>query len=197
MVEVVAVGLNSDSQGRVLAVPLPSMGSAAALALVLLQICACSPQCWWGGLCGGVPCSPPCQTPAVSASWCNTQVWKPSEDLPPALYCSLGLYLPSHGQDSISSLCRLRPRLHHRQGWAGSWHERRRDRLQPPLSLHAAEGLIDKQVSAPKEKRRSRFEAASLINTQPWLSPPPTGFQTTAARVIRALGSTVSAIITG
>lgn len=57
--------------------------------------------------------------------------------------------------------------------------------------------VIDKQVSALKEKRCSMLEAASLINTQPWLSPLPTGFQMTTVGVIRALGSTVSEIITG
>lgn len=57
--------------------------------------------------------------------------------------------------------------------------------------------VIDKQVSAPRENRCSMFEAASLINTQPWLSLLPTGFQMTAAGVIRALGSPVSEIITG
>lgn len=183
MIKVVAAGLAPGSQGWVLAMPLPCVGSAAALALVLLQVCACNPRCWPGWLCGDVLRSLPCQTPAASTSWYNTGVWKPLEDLPPALYCSLGLYLPSHGQESISS--QRQPQLHPSAGTDWIWVPEE-DRLG-----------IDKQVSALKEKRCSMFEAASLVNTQPWLSPLPTGFQMTAAGVIRALGSTVSEIITG
>lgn len=74
---------------------------------------------------------------------------------------------------------------------------KRRDGLYPSLSFRSAKGVIDKQVSALKEKCRSIFEAASMINTEPWLSLLPTGFQMTAVGVIRALGSTVSEIITG
>lgn len=137
VLEVVAVGLVPHSQGRVLAVPLPGVGSAFH----------------WGFI------FPPTGRRALAAS---------------------------AGSSSILP-----------QGQTGSGRERRRDRLRPPLSLRAAKGVIDKQVSALKEKRCSVFEAASLINAPPWLSPLPTGFQMTAAGVIRALGSTVSEIITG
>lgn len=80
---------------------------------------------------------------------------------------------------------------------AGSRSKRRRDELYPSLSFRTAKGVIDKQVSALKEKCCSIFAAASVINTQPWLSLLPTGFQMTAVGLIRALGSTVSEIITG
>lgn len=87
------------------------------------------------------------------------------------------------------------PILPHAQ--AGSRHKGRRGGLYPSLSFRTAKGVIDKQVSALKEKCHSIFEAASMINTEPWLSLLLTGFQMMAVGVIRALGSTVSEIITG
>lgn len=54
MTKAVALGLVPGSQGRVLAVPLPRMGSAVAPALGLLQVGGCNPRCWRGRLCRGV-----------------------------------------------------------------------------------------------------------------------------------------------
>lgn len=49
MMKVVALGLVPGSQSRVLAVPLPRVVSAVALALVWLQVCACNqPVQHWG-----------------------------------------------------------------------------------------------------------------------------------------------------
>lgn len=141
------------------------------------------------------PCSLPCQTPAMNTSWYRTEVWEPLEDFPRALCSSLGLYLPSHQQENISSQCWLQPHPPSCPGWIQV--QGGRDGLYPSLSSCTAKGVIDKQVSALEEKCRSIFEAASVINTEPWLSLLLTGFQMMAGGVIRALGSTVSEIITG
>lgn len=43
--KIVALGLVPGSEGQVLPVPLPYLGSAAALAPILCQVCACDPRC--------------------------------------------------------------------------------------------------------------------------------------------------------
>lgn len=106
-----------------------------------------------------------------------------------------GFICPSMSRGMLAASAGSSPILPRAQ--AGSRCKRRRDGLYPSLSFRSAKGVIDKQVSALKEKCRSIFEAASMINTEPWLSLLPTGFQMTAVGVIRALGSTVSEIITG
>lgn len=116
MMKAVAVGLVPGSQGQVLAVPLPRMASAVALALGLLQVCGCNPRCWRGWLCRGV--TPLTALPVLSSGWYDTRVWKPLEDLPPPLYYSLGLYLPSHRQESLSSQCRLQLHPPSGTGWS-------------------------------------------------------------------------------
>lgn len=176
MIKVVAAGLAPGSQPWELAVPLPPVGSAEALALVCSRF---------------VFVTLTARTPAGTTLGSGS---------PRRIYHLLftvpwGFTCPPMGRRALAASASPSSILP--QGRAGPRHQRRRDGLQSPLSLCVAKGVIDKQVSALKEKCCSMFEAASLINTQPWLSPLPTGFQMTAAGVIRALGSTVSEIITG
>lgn len=86
-----------------------------------------------------------------------------------------GFICPPMSRRMLASSAGSSPILPHAQ--AVSRHEGRRDGLYPSLSFHTARGVIDKQVSALNEKCCSTFEAASMINTELWLSLLLTGFQ--------------------
>lgn len=81
-----------------------------------------------------------------------------------------------------------------------TWGEEKARCLSPSRSARSSlcrRELLTNKLVLWKKNAAAFCEAASLINTQPWLSLLSSGFQMRAAGVIRALGSTVSEIITG